>query len=50
MLQTFLNPFSVLRSVSQSNNSVEEAFTSLSGTLPVAFHGGFLPISPKTGF
>ena len=29
---------------------MEEAITSLSGTLPVAFHGGFLPILSKTGF
>ena len=34
----------------QNNSSTEEAITSQSSTLPVAFHSGFLPISPKTGF
>ena len=34
----------------QTNSSTEEAITSQSSTLPVAFHSGFLPISPKTGF
>ena len=34
----------------QPNSSTEEAITSQSSTLPVAFHSGFLPISPKTGF
>ena len=42
--------FSVLWSVPQTNSSTEEAITSQSSTLPVAFHSGFLPISPKTGF
>ena len=32
----------------QTNSSTEEAITSQSSTLPVAFHSGFLPISPKT--
>ena len=40
----------VLWSVPQTNSSTEEAITSQSSTLPVAFHKGFLPISPKTGF
>ena len=34
----------------QTNSSTEEAITSQSSTLPVAFHSDFLPISPKTGF
>ena len=34
----------------QTNSSTEEAITSQSSTLPVAFRSGFLPISPKTGF
>ena len=34
----------------QTNSSTEEAITSKSSTLPVAFHSGFLPILPKTGF
>ena len=34
----------------QTNSSTEEAITLQSSTLPVAFHSGFLPISPKTGF
>ena len=34
----------------QTNSSTEEAITSQSSTLPVAFHSGFLPISPETGF
>ena len=34
----------------QTNSSTEEAITTQSSTLPVAFHSGFLPISPKTGF
>ena len=42
--------FSVLWSVPQTNSSTEEAITSQSSTLPVAFHSGFLPISTKTGF
>ena len=33
----------------QTNSSTKEAITSQSSTLPVAFHSGFLPISPKTG-
>ena len=42
--------FSVLWSVPQTNSSTEEAITSQSSTLPVAFRSGFLPISPETGF
>ena len=42
--------FLVLLGVSQTNSSIEVAFTLLSGTLPVAFRGGFLPISRKIGF
>ena len=38
----------VLWSVPQTNSSTEEAITLQSSTLPVAFHSGFLPISPKT--
>ena len=38
--------FLVLWSVPQTNSSTEEAITSQSSTLPVAFHSGFLP----TGF
>ena len=34
----------------QTNSSTEEAITSQSSTLPVAFHSGFVPISLKTGF
>ena len=34
----------------QTNSSTEEAITSQSSTLPVAFRSGFLPILPKTGF
>ena len=34
----------------QTNSSTEEAITSQSSTLPVAFRSGFLPISPKTWF
>ena len=33
----------------QTNSSTEDAITSQSSTLPVAFHSGFLPISPNTG-
>ena len=40
----------VLWSGPQTNSSPEEAITSQSSTLPVAFHSGFLPISPKTEF
>ena len=36
--------------MSQTNSSIEEAITLLSGTLPVAFRGGFLPIHEKSGF
>ena len=42
--------FLILWSVLQTNSSTEEAITSQSSTLPVAFRSGFLPISPKTGF
>ena len=42
--------FLVLWSVPQTNSSTEEAITSQSSTLSVAFRSGFLPISPKTGF
>ena len=42
--------FLVLWSVPQTNSSTEEAITSQSSTLPVAFRSSFLPISPKTGF
>ena len=50
LLQTLLNLFLVLLSIPQTNSSMEEAITSLSGTLPVAFHGCVSPISPKTWF
>ena len=39
--------FLVLWSVPQTNSSMERAIKSLSGTLLVAFHVGFLPISLK---
>ena len=42
--------FSVLWSVPQINNSMEERITSLSGTLPVAFHGGFCQFRQKRVF
>ena len=36
--------------VPQPFSSTEEAIAVLSNILPVAFHSGFLPISPKIGF
>ena len=49
-LKPFYILFLVQRNVAQTNNSIEETIAVLSSTLPVAFHSGFLPISPKTGF
>ena len=44
-LQAILNPI-----FGTVECSTEEAITSQSSTLPMAFRSGFLPISPKTGF